>query len=568
MNFLFLPGAVVAVGLVALAAGLYVLQRLRVRQREVTVVTTLFWREALEENRARVLTQRFRHPWTYLFLLALSSLLWLALGGLANSERPATAHYLLLDGSMGMHRGNSFAEAKAQLLEEASALPAAGREVYWCGASFERLLAPGEELPLLQARLAKRSPDLSPDRMESYVNLLLEKHQLAKGDGTAQELALLIYGNAPTREAWISDLAEGVSLMRRTAQEPANAPMRGFVAGGIGEATSGRWDHVDLTVTLVSSGFDPEEAFADMEVLHGQDSWSSGYERVASADPAVQVLRFSDVPANGEDFQLRLRPQDDFAADDQLLLSIPRRDALRVGVSPSLQPLLLPLLAADPAVVVSDDNPELLIRQESDPGDDTLPTLLVFTDDGGALFRLRHESTDDANALLQQAYRDLGMASIDALGLATAMNRPVSVDASLGSPPQLGLAAPLLAADAGFTSSRSFPLLVSRGLRWLVDQPALLPYAAAGRPLPGEAGELFGVARIVGAAATIRLEDQREVHVASFDYGASVAAVASTETIAELSTTQGTWPLWTWLAVFAFLGLMAEWFLFQRGRMP
>ena len=40
------PGLVVG-GLAVLAAALYLLQRLRVRHREVPVVTTLFWQEAV-----------------------------------------------------------------------------------------------------------------------------------------------------------------------------------------------------------------------------------------------------------------------------------------------------------------------------------------------------------------------------------------------------------------------------------------------------------------------------------------------------------------------------------------
>jgi len=318
---------------------------------------------------------------------------------------------------------------------------------------------------------------------------------------------------------------------------------------------------------LAGTGVGAEETLQGLEVSHGGEAWTAGYELVPSASQGIQVLRFLDVPANGEDFVLRLPDQDGFAADDQLIISIPRREALRVQVAPSLQELMLPLLAADPSVLVSDDQPQLVIRQDSDPGDESLPTLLVFMDDGGALFRLQHLDSEDADRLLQEAYHELGLASIDALGLATALDRPVSVDATLGTP-QLGLAAPLLAADAGFTSSRSFPLLVSRGLRWLVNQPAMVPYAAAGRPLPGEAGELFDSARVVGAAGTVVLQDQREVHVANFDPSATRPAHSLAATIDEFSGSSGFWPMWTWFALVAFLLLGVEWFLFQRGRLP
>ena len=79
MSFSNLPIGAVLAGIAALAGVLYALQRLRVRHRPVTVVTTLFWKEAVEETRARVLVHRFRHFWAYLLLLTIVSLLWIAI---------------------------------------------------------------------------------------------------------------------------------------------------------------------------------------------------------------------------------------------------------------------------------------------------------------------------------------------------------------------------------------------------------------------------------------------------------------------------------------------------------
>ena len=74
-----------AAGLTAAAAvllgALYLLQRLRVRHREIPVVTTLFWKQAVEESRARVLTRRFRHPLAFLLIASIALLILLALAG-------------------------------------------------------------------------------------------------------------------------------------------------------------------------------------------------------------------------------------------------------------------------------------------------------------------------------------------------------------------------------------------------------------------------------------------------------------------------------------------------------
>jgi hypothetical protein len=81
MNFTQLPLPGVLAGIAVLAGVLYALQRLRVRHRAVTVVTTLFWRVAAEEAPARTLRERFRHPWAYLLILVILCLLWLAWAG-------------------------------------------------------------------------------------------------------------------------------------------------------------------------------------------------------------------------------------------------------------------------------------------------------------------------------------------------------------------------------------------------------------------------------------------------------------------------------------------------------
>ena len=65
-------------GLAGLAAGLFVLQQLRTRYRDVTVVTTLFWKQVIDEAPVRKFRERFRHPLAYALILAICSLIWLA----------------------------------------------------------------------------------------------------------------------------------------------------------------------------------------------------------------------------------------------------------------------------------------------------------------------------------------------------------------------------------------------------------------------------------------------------------------------------------------------------------
>ena len=106
-------------GLAGLAAALFLLQRLRVRYRERTVITTLFWKEALQEARARVLVRRFKHPWAYLFVLLIGSLLWLGFADLRLATNGNREHVVLLDGSAGMGRGQRFQDTVALVTESA-----------------------------------------------------------------------------------------------------------------------------------------------------------------------------------------------------------------------------------------------------------------------------------------------------------------------------------------------------------------------------------------------------------------------------------------------------------------
>lgn len=109
------------------AGALAILHLLRVRPREVRVVTTLFWRRAKEGRRSPTLLHRFRHPLTYIFLLLICMLLCLALGqpeGLRDPDDQIHVVYIL-DGSPSMTvsdggdgSGRSRFENAAGLLED------------------------------------------------------------------------------------------------------------------------------------------------------------------------------------------------------------------------------------------------------------------------------------------------------------------------------------------------------------------------------------------------------------------------------------------------------------------
>ena len=78
MNFATLPVTWVLAGLAGLAAGLFVLQQLRTRYRDMTVVTTIFWKQVVDEAPVRKFREKFRHPLAYALILAIASLIWIS----------------------------------------------------------------------------------------------------------------------------------------------------------------------------------------------------------------------------------------------------------------------------------------------------------------------------------------------------------------------------------------------------------------------------------------------------------------------------------------------------------
>jgi len=111
-------------GLAVLAAVLHAaLQYLRIRPRKVRVITTLFWRQAADQAQARTLFEHFRHPRTYLLLLAVSLLLLLALAKPVFNTANQPHRVIVLEAGLVMTAAdNRFDNALELTRDEAGAL--------------------------------------------------------------------------------------------------------------------------------------------------------------------------------------------------------------------------------------------------------------------------------------------------------------------------------------------------------------------------------------------------------------------------------------------------------------
>jgi hypothetical protein len=206
LSFTNLSPFVVLTGLAGLAGVLFLLQRLRVRHRELQVVTTLFWKQAVQETRARVFVQRFRHPWAFLLVLLIASLLWLGLAGVRLAPDGRREVVFLLDTSAGMAWGDRFEQATRALMREAARVPGDQLRVIACGGGARTLMLPGESTLLLHERLRDLRPQPSPAGIEAELRGLSPRADL--------EVRVLIFGDAPVSAESLALLDESISVRR------------------------------------------------------------------------------------------------------------------------------------------------------------------------------------------------------------------------------------------------------------------------------------------------------------------------------------------------------------------
>lgn len=585
MTFANFSPFLVAFGLLALAGGLYALQQLRVRYREIRVPTTLFWREAMEEAPVRIFRQRFRHPLAYLLILAISGLIWLAIAGpTVTGDHAEDTHYvLMLDGSASAARGNAFEEAVADLKRDAARLPKDSRTVLWVGAETHTLLAPGEQAVLLDRRIENKEPISTPNRLQD------ELQTLAMLEREGQATTAIIYGNAVVHQADYAAVSDRLNVFRAQARE-ISIGNSGLIALGIGEPASGRWTSVDVRISAASDDGSLISSRDLQLTLNG-----APLEVGSLVDLGQGNFIVRNVPATGGLFSVQLVKEDLLSFDNVASIQLPNRPMIRVALSPSLGGRLKIALQSDPAVSLVMQSPDIIIRRAGESfGQEALEAanaaLFEFTPmaDQGQAFLLTYPA-DSTDNVLMDVVEKIGLNQIDSTAIATAAARPVEVAIEAGEGWTFSLWEELLTEEFNFVQSRRFPLFISGSVRWLSEADAWVPYIAAGQPLnplvagtslpsftdevgniyetlgvpftPMAAGELMQTdgggawASLIDEDITLQADTSKEGVDLAIAEGGMVAALARQDLI-------------TWILLMVLALLAGEWFLFQRGRMP
>ncbi len=581
MGFANLTPLAVAGGIAALAATLYALQILRIRFRQQEVPTLLFWKEAVSDAPVRTFRQRFRHPWAYLLILTICSLLWLALAEPRWQDDEGAAFYVLvLDGSAAMARPGRFEQALADLEDDLQQLPADQRQVIWAGAAAETLLNPGEHPLLLPARLAQKTPEAVPASVERS---LLQLASVRRDAATTQ---VRVYGGAPVSAAVIDRLPAGVSVRRGSSDVEPDTGNAGITALGVGQAASGNWTAVDLLVRVEGDAASALPTAGQIQVR--VDDRILPANRLAT-DVDGATYRVPNLPADGGLVSVTLPGDDALPLDDRAQLRLPTQQPIRVQLSQTLPPVLAAALNADSAIELVNTAPDVVIRLRGESSDAGVPALeFVDADLQAEAFLLGYPETDgspDAAALLNTAVQRIGLANIDASGLAEATERAIEVAMQPDSEWRFSVWQELLSEDYNFVQSRSFPLFVAQSVRWLAGVEKWYPYLAAGQPLPvspvgsapafvdadGQSIDTLGVDFVPNRVGSLHRASRAEpLQVALLDRDVTTGLAESALQYMGLDVLDAALlrNVPVWLLLIALGGLLAEWWLYQRGRMP
>lgn len=571
MSFFNLSPLLVGLGLLALAGLLFLLQQLRIRYTELPVATTMFWAAAVREAPVRVLRQRFRHLLAYLLALLICWLLWIGFGGpLTGAQRTAGFNVLVIDGSAHAASGEIFQQSKRQLLNDVSKYPRDSREVFLSGAQNVRVLATGEEKLVLERRLEEFEPVAASSSLEELLRLL------PRNNSYPDEVNIVVYGGAPISQHALDRLPDGYSVSRKieTLDDFEN---RGIVALGIAEPLSGEWDTVDVLFRILATeGLVVE--LDDFSVQVGEQELSSARLELISANE----FRVRDVVADGSVFSVSIEQPDDLDFDNEALVTLPMKERVPIALGSDVPTPIRRAIDADDGIEIVGSGASVAILGPND-SEPSIPYLCsaAITEQEKA-FVIGYTGELDAMEALQQSVADLGLSEIDSAAMATELNQEIRIELKHSDMRYVSVWGELLSENFNFKDSLSFPIFVSKSIRYLADQEPWYAYLAAGRqPVEQTSGSslassdllaeyAIGASYVRNEAGTLELRDGSSLQVSLLDPSTAVRASSQnlTDAVIETSNAQTVWGIATWLALLAVLLLGLEWYLYQRGLVP
>jgi hypothetical protein len=549
MSFLNLGVAPFLLGLAAIAILLFLLQRLRVKFREKEVVTTLFWKQAVQETHTRVLMNRFRQFLAYLLALAIAGVVWLAFAEPTLNQDDMVDTIFLLDGSAGMAWGDRFEQAKSLLRKEADRIPAARRRIYFCGADTRLVLDRGEEIYLLMPRLADLAPEACPSSIER------DLFALVTDETTRKDLKLFVVGDAPIGKTWLAKFRNHAVIERLQPEKPPKLENNiGISAIGVTNSSSGVFDRVDV-IFEIAGAID-----AGITVTLGDQP----YNQSPTNEGGTYYLR--DLPARGEVLEIALVEEDALALDNRARITLPARHTVAVEVDENLDDRFHTLIEADPALTRASGKAQIIVGGATDG---SLPAIeLVAGNDITVIYE------DNLSPLaLEQLQDRFSQTGFDRVGWTSSADPDRVGDCLLsphyvpGSKRKVQIGIELIGSDYDFLQSSAFPLFLSSAIRWLARVEPIEPFVVA-----GEQSAHVGRFTLVGSDyAPPRAGPHLDQNGKAFEVSLKAVQRLENQAINQVtrSTANKRWPyIGTGCLLLALILIGAEWWLYQKGKIP
>ena len=527
MSFTFLSTAVVLGGIGVLAVLLGILQRLRVQHREIEVVSTLFWQAAVEETRARVFVKRFRHWPAWLLIVTIASCLWLLFAGPRWIGNESMQHVVLLDGSVtdSETRDADFVLATSH----ASGLPLMHREVVSAGSRLETLVRPGELVELGALRV-------NPDQSPGSTGLEWALDALASRASAERPMTIHVIGDVEIDARYLDALPAELSVYRIERGATEDRPL--LQSLGLSNSASGNWQTVDVLFSPADSeGFD----VGDLNITLSDKTIPVGIVSVGDGEYLIE-----EVPAMGGILRLKHKGNEIGA------ITLPQRERIKVAFENGTPEVLKQLVLLDPACIEAADSVDLVVGTSEDAD-------LRLVSEEQSAFEIGSEN-GDAESALQELVAELSLRQIDANALAAESGRLIDVQVIANDRRRISLWKNLFTGKYNFLQSRAGPIFVARAIRWLAQQPKLVPWAEPGMRLP-EARPVFE--RVTGDVATA--SDGRRFQATRLTR--PTRSVGKVNESPRLNSFAGL-GIGTWIGLLVVILLVTEWGLYQRGRMP
>jgi len=474
MTFTGIPFWAVASIAAGAAGALAVLHLLRVRRRQMRVVTTMFWRQAAEESRARSLIERFRYPLTWAMLTLLCSLIALALGKPVMNSEHGSATVIVLDAGASMDVGTRMADARDAVRKQVAA---AGRVAVIAAAPEPRVLLAFDESP---AALADRLAALKP-------------------------------------AAWPSDTAAALRLAKSLASDEAK-PNLLLVTD---RPHQGMGDEVQIVTVgspapnaaIVGAQFEPDVEnplrgtfrcrIAYWGKQPGKITWDGGAQTLRSGETHDIVM--PDEAADGRPRRVTIS-DGSLSADNSLEFLLPERKPIRVAAIGSMPHALAAVVVAAPELTLVEDTTEADVLIVTGPGDvpGSTPTLTLASIDYPIILPAPLHGVEASDLTGDLDFegvlcRDFGaMSTPDGVeALLTAGDAVIATLDTRNAVPSIRVEKSLMAAEAAAPHRIAFAVFCTRALRhlagWnpqavtLTPEQSIAAHAAASEPntVPG-----------------------------------------------------------------------------------